>query len=293
MDKKVIRLTITLTDDTFDDDGNNIIVVEGLRTLCRINYGNGSVVPQADVVVYGLSMPVMMKLTRIRWQDIKSLQNTIRIEAGDQGKELHFVYEGNITFGHIDMANAPDVAFRITSSTAALDIYKPASPSSFPGEVSVVSAIAEIASGMGYELENNGVPETLSMIDVTLVDTDLNKIRSLCKRYQIDLYIEQRRISIAPQGAPRIIRIPTLRADSGMIGYPALTMQGIEVKCLYDPAIQFGGLIRVEDSVIEMCNGDWRVFGVTLSLEAELPNGAWFMDIRATHNEQNNAAISR
>lgn len=45
--------------------------------------------------------------------------------------------------------------------------------------------------------------------------------------------------------------------------------------------------------MIESCNGDWRVFGVTLSLESEMPGGNWFMDIRATYNEPNNAAISR
>jgi len=291
MDKKVIRVTITLNGDTFAN--GNPLFAEELRTLCTINYGGGSVVPHAEISIYGLNMQSMLKLTRIRWRDIKSMLNTIRIEAGDQGKKLTTVFEGNITFAYVDMSNAPDVSLRITSSTGALNIYTPSTPVTYKGEISVVSAIEELCGKIECELENNGVPETLTMTDVTLTDTDLNKIRALCKRYQIDLYIEQKRISIAPQGTPRNTKIATLRPGSGLLGYPVPTMQGIEVRCLFNPGITFGGVIRVADSIIEPCNGDWRVFGVTLNLESEMPGGNWFMDLKATYNEPNNAAISR
>lgn len=291
MNKKIIRTTITLIGDTFAQ--GNPLVTESLRTICAINFGNGSVVPTAEVIIYGLNMPAMLKLMRIRWRDIRSMQNTIKIEAGEQGSELTTVYEGNITFGYVDMSNAPDVAFRITSSTSILDMYTAATPITFKGVTPVVQALGEIADAMGYELENNGVPDSLTMKDVTLTDTNLNKIRALCKRYQIDLYVEQKRISIAPQGGSRNIPIATLRPCSGLIGYPAPTMQGVDVRCLFSPAIRFGGVIRIADSIMATCNGDWRVFGVTLNLESEVPGGNWFMDIRATHNEPNNVAISR
>lgn len=291
MDKKVIRSTITLAGDTFAD--GDVMIAEGLRTLCTINFGGGSVVPNAEISIYGLKLESMLKLMRIRWRDIRSMLNTIKIEAGDQGSDLTTVFEGNITFAYVDMSNAPDVAIRITSSTAALNIYQPSSPITFSGQTPVVQAIQQLCSKIGCELENNGVPDSLMMTDVTLTDTDLNKIRALCKRYQIDLYIEQKRISIAPQGAPRKTRIATLRPGSGMIGYPLPTVQGVDVRCLFNPGIHFGGLIRIADSQIETCNGDWRVFGVTLSLESEMPGGNWFMDLRATFNEPNNAAISR
>lgn len=194
MNKKVIRVTITLNGETFAKDAS-ILTSEQLRTLCTINFGGGSVVPNADIAVYGLPIASMLKLTRVRWRDIKSMMNTIKIEAGDQGSELTTVFEGNITFAYIDMSNAPDVSLKITSSTAALNIYQPSSPITYGGNQSVVGAIQELCGKIGCELENNGVPESLTMTDTTLVDTDLNKIRALCKRYQIDLYIESRSAS--------------------------------------------------------------------------------------------------
>ena len=292
MNKKVIRTTITLNGDTFSS-GGNIATADGFRALCTIHYGGGSIVPQGEIVIYGMDMANMLKLTRIRWRDMNSMMNTIKVEAGDQGGELATVFEGNITFAYVDMSNAPDVALRITSTTGALEIYKPASPITFKGSIPVVQAIQILCDKIGLRLENSGVPESLVMTDTTMTDTDLNKIRALCKRYQIDLYIESKTVSITPQGAPRDIRIAVVSPKSGMIGYPVPTAQGIDVRHLFRPDITFGGLIRVKDSLIDSCNGDWRVFGVTLSLESEMPGGNWFMDVRATYNEPNNAAISR
>lgn len=292
MDKKVIRSTITLANDSFPD-GTNRIIAEGLRTSCTVQFGGGAIVPHADIVIYGLSMDVMVKLTRIRWRDIQSLQNSIKIEAGDAGKKLMTAYEGNITFGTIDMSNAPDIAFRIKSTTAAHDIYMPASPITYAGEKSVVAAIKELSENIGYIFDNNGVPDDLIMTDTTLVDTDLNKIRALCKRYKLELYVVTGYISIAPQGWPLNGRMAVITPKSGLLGYPIPTMQGIDFRTVYHPDIRFGGLVKIDDSAITTANGVWRIFGVTMSLESEMPGGSWWMDVRATYSEGNNAAIAR
>lgn len=292
MRKKVIRTTITLVNDRFAD-GTNRIVAENLRTSCSVQFGGGAIVPTADIAIYGLNMQAMNKLMRIRWQDIQSLQNIVRIDAGEEGSELSLVYEGQITFGYIDMSSAPDAAFRIRSTAAAYDMLNPASPITYAGPTSVVQAIAGLCAKMGRLFENSGVPESLMMEDVTLVDTDMNKVRKLCKDYQIDLYVEQNVITIAPRGAPRIMRVPVLTPKTGLIGYPIPTMRGIEFQCLYDPFVRFGGLVRIRDSLLETANGEWRVFGVTIDLESIIPGGKWFMNVKAARNEPSNVAISR
>lgn len=293
MNKKVIRATITLVGDTFDESGSNVLIYEGLRTSVVMRFGGGAIMPSAEVTAYGLSLSAMHKLMRIRWQDLNSMLNRIRIEAGEQGQPLTHVFEGNITFAYIDTSNAPEIALRISSMAGILEAYRPATPLSLPGDTPVVQAIADICERMGYIFENNGVPESLVMQNVTLVDTDMNKIRKLCAAYQIDLYVEHGLIAIAPQGAPRTLRIPVLTPKTGLLGYPVPTIQGVDVRCLWDPMVRFGGIIRIADSIMETTNGDWRAFGVTTTLESEIPGGAWFMDIQATFRGANDAAISR
>lgn len=293
LSKKVIRTTIRLVDDTFKDGESNVLTIEGLRTLCVVTYGNGLIMPTAHITIYGLSMDVMNKLVRIRWQDMNSMRNMIKVEAGEQAGQLFSVYDGNITFAYIDTSSAPNIALRIQCVAAVYEAYKPATPVSYKGRSSVVGAISGICEKIGFTFENNGVPETLYMEDVTLTDTDINKIRRLCSAYKIEPYIESNNIAITPQGGARGLPIPVITPESGLIGYPVPTIQGVDLKCFFDPMIRFGGIIRIKDSLIETTNGDWRLFGVTINLESELPNGNWFMDLRAAHRGDNNVAISR
>lgn len=293
MRKKVLRTTITLAGDEFDTTGSNVLIADKLRTSAVIRFGGGAVMPSADITIWGLNLDAMHKLMRIRWQDINSMMNRVKLEAGEAGEKLINVFEGNITFAYIDTSNAPEISLKIQSMMGVLETYKPANPISWQGEKSVVEAIQEIADRMGYILQNDGVPEDLVMHDVTLGETDLNKIRKLCKDYEIDLYVEHGLIAITPQGAPRKLAIPVLTPETGLIGYPVPTIQGIDVKCLWNPQVRFGGIIRVENSIMETTNGDWRAFGVTAHLESELNGGNWFMEIQASHREASNVAISR
>ena len=60
--EKRIKITILLSgeDKDFDGKGNNTLVFDGLRTECRINYGNGSVMPTANVRIFGLKLSNML-----------------------------------------------------------------------------------------------------------------------------------------------------------------------------------------------------------------------------------------
>lgn len=299
--RKRIRSTITLVDDAFreDDDGSkkNQIIIDGLRTSCVVNYGNGAIMPAAEITIYGLSLGVMNKLLRVRWQELNALKNLIKIEAGDEGDEYRQVFAGNITFAFIDMANAPNTSLKITCQAALYEAYRPAAPKSYEGKVSVVKMIEDVCSSMGYVLENNGVPESVVDENIKLDGTDIDKIRSLAHDYRIDLYIEQGVIAITPQGEDRKLKIPIISpptgASGGLIGYPVPTMQGVDFKCFYDPMIRFGGIVRIKDSLMLTCNGDWRCFGATINIESEVPNGNWFMEVKASHRNSEYVSVSK
>lgn len=286
-DKKRLTVTITLVNDQFDD-GSNTIVASGLRVLGVFKFGGGNIMPAGEIAIFGLNMPAMLKLTRIRWRDITSMQNKVRVET-----DGHVVYEGNITFAYIDMSSAPDVAFRIRSVTALYEANRPVAESMYLDGASVVTAIETLAEEMGYRFENNGVSYDIELSETTMSGTAIDKVRKLCRDYRIDYYIDNNLIAIAPQGAPRDIKVPVISPNTGMVGYPVPTMQGVDVRCFYNPAVRFGGAIKITGSVMESCNGEWRAFGVTITLESEVPNGRWHMDIRATHNEPNNVAVNK
>ncbi|AOJ86734.1 hypothetical protein WS87_08635 [Burkholderia sp. MSMB0856] len=67
-----------------------------------------------------------------------------------------------------------------------------------------------------------------------------------------------------------------LSQDSGMIESPKVSDKGLEVKCLLNPAIRVGGLVRVV-SMIESYNGDYKV--VQVKYVGDTHTADWYSDL--------------
>lgn len=295
MNRKVIRVTITLRgkDEVFTSEGPyNQLQSSGLQVRCSIVNGNGAISPTANIQVYGLHLDNMKKLMRVQWNTLGALLNTIRIEAGEEGSTLTRVYEGNITFAKIDMSNAPNVFLNIESQSAVVDSLTAADPIKFDANLDAAFMIETIAKQMGYQFENNGA--TKIMVDSSTYEgSNLNKIQKIAAAANFDLYTEQNLISICPKGGARKLRIPIITPTTGLVGYPIPDIRGVSFKCFYDPNVRFGGIITLKDSIIDVCNGDWRIYGCTTILEANVPDGAWFIDVNATWRNSTDAAIAK
>lgn len=301
MNRKVIRVTITLkgTDkegkpEVFTSEGDfNQLQSTGLRVLCNIINGNGAISPSANIQIYGLAMDKMAKLMRIQWNTMSAILNTILIEAGDEGSELTRVYEGNITFAKIDMSNVPNAFLNIESQAAIVHALKPVEPIPFVNDFDAAEMIRIIAENyMGYEFENNGASHIIAD-GGTYRKTYLSMIQEIAQAADFDLYIEQGKIAVCPRGGARNIRVPVISPKTGLIGYPVPDVRGVSFKALYDPLIKFGGVVKIQDSIISFCNGDWRIYGTTVTLEANQENGAWFIECNASRRDAQDVALAR
>lgn len=296
MNKKVIRVTIRLNgkDETFTSEGNvNQLQSTGLRVSCNIINGNGAISPTANIQIYGLALDKMLKLMRIQWNTMGAVQNTVLIEAGEEGKTLSRVYEGNITFAKIDMANAPNVSLNIESQSAIVDSLLPVQSKIFEANTDAATMIESICKDMGYQFENNGASKIIAD-GGTYNGTRINMIKSIADAADFDLYIEQNNIAICPKGGPRQIPVPIISPKTGLIGYPVPDVRGVSFKAFYDPLIRFGGLVELQDSLLgDTVNAKWRIFGTTVTIESNLEGGAWFIDCNASPAGENNVAIAR
>lgn len=285
--KKIIRVTITLNgqSDVFVAKTDyNQLSTDGFRVSCAIQYGNGSVSPSANIRIYGMSIEKMNKLVRVQWNTLGAVQNTVRIDVGEQGDDaLVKAFEGNITFARIDMANIPNQSLVIDSQCAIVEKLKPATATApYAKGIDAVDIIKDIAvNRMGYTFENNGATHIMSDT-TTLEGSDLDKIMGLARSVGFDIYVEQGNVAICPRNAPRTLTIPIISPSTGLIGYPTQDTRGISFKCFYDPMIRFGGICTIKDSLIFAANGDWRIYGVNTMLESNMPNGRWESDINAT-----------
>lgn len=285
--KKIIRVTITLngqSDVFIADTAYNKLETDGFRVSASIQFGNGALSPTANIRIYGMSFDKMNHLVRVQWNTLGAVQNTVRIDVGEQGDDaLVKAYEGNITFARIDMSNLPNQALVIDSQCAVVDKLTPAEPSQpYAKGIDASDIIKDIAvNKLGYTFTNSGATHIQSD-STTLEGTNLDKILKLAMQVGFDVYIDQGSVEICPKGGARTLKIPIISMKSGQISYPTQDTRGISFKAFYDPNIRFGGICTIKDSDIFAANGDWRIYGINTMLEANMPNGRWEMDINAT-----------
>ncbi len=66
-----------------------------------------------------------------------------------------------------------------------------------------------------------------------------------------------------------------LNKDTGLLGYPVLSNEGIQLKALYNPSFRLGGLVEVE-SIVPKASGTWRIIKLTHDLAAfDAKGGPW------------------
>lgn len=291
--QKSLRVTLLLNEKNpaFDKEGNNTIVFEGLRVIAQIQSGNGSVSPFAKIQIFNLNLNAINQLTKIKWNtDREGKFNFVKLEANING-EYSTVYEGTIHFAYPNFGSVPDVVLTIDSSIAMNHQINAVAPTSYKGEVDVAQAINALCQQMGMRFENNGVNAKVS--NPYLPQTALEQVRALCTATNTSLYMDLNTIAITPQGKAREVQIPVISPQSGLIGYPTPLMQGgVTFSCLYDPLLKFGGLVEIQNSLIEAANGRWLIQGLSLSLESGVPNGKWQADIQA-FDEQGGPKIAK
>lgn len=280
--QKSLRVTLLLNEKNpaFDKEGNNTIVFEGLRVIAQIQSGNGSVSPFAKIQIFNLNLNAINQLTKIKWNtDREGKFNFVKLEANING-EYSTVYEGTIHFAYPNFGSVPDVVLTIDSSIAMNHQINAIAPTSYKGEVDVAQAINALCQQMGMRFENNGVNAKVS--NPYLPQTTLEQVRALCTATNTSLYMDLNTIAITPQGKAREVQIPVISPQSGLIGYPTPLMQGgVTFSCLYDPLLKFGGLVEIQNSLIEAANGRWLIQGLSISLESGVPNGKWQADVQA------------
>lgn len=293
MNRKIIKVTIVINGvktEYTTEKGLNQLSTTGLRVTSSIISGNGSMTPTAQIKIYNLKMETMLDLMRIRWQSMTALMSTIKLEVGEEGKTLAIAYEGNITFAHIDMNGAPDVALVIDSQVGALDSLKSVPSICFTKPTDAAGIVETICLGLGYVFENNaGASKILN--PATYENPNIHKVEQICHDCDFDLYVEHKLIAITPRGVSRQLAVPVITPNTGLIGYPSPDQRGVKFKCFYDPLIRFGGLIKLDESELTTCNGEWRIYGLTILLDSNVANGNWFCEVNAAWKEPNDAAI--
>jgi hypothetical protein len=280
---------------TFNESGTNTATFSGLRTVARIENSGGFSGSKASIDVYGISPSLMNQMATLGMVYNIVEKNTLTLQAGDDQAGVATVFSGTIVAAYADLNSAPDVPFHFECNAGVGNLVAPSPATSYAGATSVETIMTAIARQMGVTFENSGV--NVSLRNPYYAGTYLQQMQAVAQDANINAQlINGQTLAIWPKGGSRNTPTPTtISAQTGMVGYPSFTQNGIMLKTLFKPEITFGSLIKVESIVIDAAqqsksapvstvlpaNGVWAITKLDHNLDSDVPRGQWLSMIQA------------
>jgi len=275
--KRKIDVTINLGEGAFGEQKGPDVTLSGHRVSLSLALMGGESQPASHMRIFGMPLDRMNQLTCIGTvqQEIRKAQ--VLIAAGDEGGPMSVVHMGTILTAFAEMNSAPEVAFDVTSQTGLFEAVKPVNARSYKGAADAADIMKDLAGDMGVAFENNGVSVILQ--NPYFPGCSLAQVQRCANAARIDYSLDRGTLAIWPRtGARKLSGDIRVAKDTGMVGYPTFSSQGIMVRTLFNPDVVLGASISVETDLTP-AKGRWKVVGLAHTLESEVPNGAWFTDM--------------
>lgn len=286
--KKTIEVEIILGKGDFSAGGNTLIINEfngekdfiGLPIIVSVEKPGQPDPNSANVSIFGLSEDNLKQLVSLSFLKHTSQHNLISVKAGDLGAELSTVFQGEISSAWADFNGAPNIELKIEALSGFYPQRIVAAPLSINGAASAADLIAQQAAQIGYSFVNYGI--TAQVRNAVFNGSPIEKSRQIAKQVGAQLIIDDKTMVLKAAETPRDGEAPLLSAESGMLGHPVFTQDGITVKCIYRPDVRFGGLFKVE-SIVPGATGTWQITKLSHDLSAYTTGGAWVTTLDGTY----------
>lgn len=273
--QKKLKAVIELANGQFEGGGNKH-TAEGLRMSAEIvNNGQGS--GNAQIAIYGMPLATMNQLSTVGPKAFAMYKNQITLYAGDEESGVSLIYSGDIYDCWVDAQAMPQVCLRISSQPGAFAANKPAEPLSIRGSADVAGMMSGIASKMGLGFENAGVTARLS--NPYYGGTLFTQAIQIARDCNFTIGFDRGTMCIVAPGHSRSGDPVLISPDTGMVNYPMFQQSKLILTSLFNPAVKYQGLIKVESDLTPAC-GIWQVNNLVYQLESMMPHGKWFMTMQ-------------
>lgn len=276
--QRKLKIQVTLGEGTFDGKGNSK-TFEGLETSCAIEKPGAPDKNKATVEIANITLDAMSQLTTLAFKPLKVKKNLISIYAGSSEEEESLAFAGEIMAAYADFSQAPKAVMHIEAEAGGYASLTAKPPVAAKGEVKAEKLIAQFAKEMGYSFENQGV--TASVKNAVFSGTPIEKAQAVAKQVGAQLIVDDNKVVLLPHSEARRGNAVLLSKDTGMLGYPSFSNDGVKITCLYNPNLELGGLVKVE-SIVPGASGEWKISKLTHNLTAySVSAGPWNSEIEA------------
>lgn len=270
--RRQLRVQITLYKGEFAD-GSNTKIIENLATTCSIQklaYPEGG---KASVEIIGLPLADMEALTTLSFKPMYVKRNYINIFAGDELHGLNQVFAGTITKAGADFNSSPEVKFKMEAAIGFYGRMTAQGPNVVSGSQSAASFIEGQCKKAGFKFTNQDVSAQIK--DCVFQGSPIQQAQQCANQIGAELILDDGEAVLMKTGDGRKGNAILLNKDSGLLGYPTISQNGVEVKAIFNPDFKFAGLFKLE-TIVPKASGTWRITKLTHKLAANSPSdGSW------------------
>lgn len=269
---RTIRLDIQLRSGTFNGEANTV-TVEGLPTTVTVTKAGGENKNKCTVSVKNLKLETVKQLTTLSFKRLETYNNTLQVSAGRKGTELPVIFIGEITSAVPAISDKGELSLKIEALSGYYPNLLPTTPTSVQGLESIESLMKRFADEAKYTFQNNGVSGSVS--NCIFIGSPITKAHTLARQVGIDLLIDDGRMIIQPMEAPKEGEIPLLSANTGLLGYPEFSSEGLTAVSIFNEHLQVGKYFKIE-SILPFATGEWQITKLEHKLQAyETTEGEW------------------
>ncbi|MEX3859630.1 hypothetical protein AB3X94_37200 [Paraburkholderia sp. BR10923] len=222
----------------------------------------------AKVMVYNLTREHMSALLEKRW-------TVMSLSVGYEALRLIFagdIVRANVSRDGMDFITELECGDGNTAySSARVNMVMPAGTTDAEAAVALTSTMPGVTRGP------MAVTRTLASARPRVYSGNTrDHLSNLARANGADWSIQDGELTMLPASAVTADEGPLISQDTGMVGMPQQSDDGLEVRCLCNPELHIGGLVRVQ-SILPHYSGDFKIVG--LQHAGDSMEGDWLSTI--------------
>lgn len=269
---------------TAGDAPSDPVTLTGYRCILTFHQYNTTSQGRLDMVIYGMPLEMMNRLTQIGMVRNKVYNNPIIVTAGNEGEPMMTVYRGCIAEAASSFDGMPNVGMRISALSMLSAAVIPVGPRSYQGAVDVATILQDLAHSMNVTYSG---PQSMGVVlkNPYFSGTDYDQYKAcVAAAPGVCAVIANGTMEVWPRDGFVHSNPVLISPATGLVGYPSFSRNGVILNTLFNGNVRLGHQVRVESSLTPAC-GLWNVFSIQHNLSSETPDGPWFTQILASPAE--------
>lgn len=250
------------------------IVRVGIEVRGRINFYDGLDIKasgtkfananqnECQIQISNLSKPVRdFILTETSPFNLNRTPKSVIVEAGRRSYGTFQIFRGDISSSV--PSQPPDISITLKCLTGNFKKGEVVAKNQ-AGAVKLSRLSQTVADDLGLILEYQAKEKDIANYNYT--GGALKQVDRLGELGRVNAYVDDGKLIVKDYNVPLTGRVTVLNLDTGMIGIPEITEQGIKVKFLMDNQTTLGGVLRVTSLIYPAVNGDYSIYKLSFDI---------------------------